>query len=996
MLLRGLLGKGDKLSMADGGSSKKRKQSGDAAPKAARPRATMVTQAQMALQLESESIPRKEKKARRKAARQNMDHSTEEHTVLQQASVTQGCQTRYKKHWEEIRPLIVKKPGQLKPVAQVDQVLTKHLESLYLDGEDLATARYAVAAVQFYRPELRSPGMTLLPKVKQSLAGWAKLCPPRSRLPIPYPVVALLAMHALSLGLQEVALYLLLTFALYMRPNEGLRLRKMDLVRPSSKQEFDECLQLDLAYHQFLGAATFKLLQLQRKQAKDLIFTIKLEDVTLFLTQSQRELELQRLGELQPYRLRHGGASHDYSSKLRDLAAIQMRGRWRSQSSVRRYQKGGRLTQMMQAGILEHLVSLSAVHETVLLDRFGCVLQYYSSFGDAAPDVHILPLLAAMRKGPLYDGSWLPLATQSFTPCILAKKSVKSKRAGTQRAPGRQEPKMPSKESFVAKVAKRIPKERMEVPKEEIEREMEVMEGARGGDLDRALRRARKEGQKGLAEKTVRLLMDQALRALAPRRDEFKVYIHSECVIHRDVKPSNMILTRLDQHPPHLLLADFGIADVSWPNLAKRKKGTWAYMAPEIFEDVITPKIDIWALGVAFELLSGSRPFGQTPFEVQVSTCYDPDPVDVSAVRAAGASQAACTFVSWLLTKQETLRPSAEEAHRDMSWPDLAQHDVASMIGFGSKSTFSKAVYLCAASQLDTSKLDDLTAFFEELDADRNGHLSVIEFKNGLRQVLDPDSIETLVDSLDMDHSGNAVDYSEFIAGCLDAHMGLIESALFHAFHVFDVPFGARKGWNNDGVISLSELRSILNSNGEALSVVLPEGKTVEGFMKDIDTSKDGFISFEELKNFLKKEVPSRCVTNRLALQEGVRRGSSLSTAPSGGPIAEPPKLQPPAAPPAPPLEPELYAQLQRCVDLSSSNVGLLKQLTRTSLAKARARTVKAAEVITITIIIMMVMTIIMAIIIIIVIIIIIIIIIIIMIIIMTIVTVIISLTSCH
>ncbi|CAE7372616.1 CPK3, partial [Symbiodinium necroappetens] len=314
-----------------------------------------------------------------------------------------------------------------------------------------------------------------------------------------------------------------------------------------------------------------------------------------------------------------------------------------------------------------------------------------------------------------------------------------------------------------------------------------------------------------------------------------------------------------------------------------------------------------------------------------VSTCYDPDPVDVSAVRAAGASQAACTFVSWLLTKQETLRPSAEEAHRDMSWPDLAQHDVASMIGFGSKSTFSKAVYLCAASQLDTSKLDDLTAFFEELDADRNGHLSVIEFKNGLRQVLDPDSIETLVDSLDMDHSGN-VDYSEFIAGCLDAHMGLIESALFHAFHVFDV--------NNDGVISLSELRSILNSNGEALSVVLPEGKTVEGFMKDIDTSKDGFISFEELKNFLKKEAdasptawPSKKDASRRLSSAGVRRGSSLSTAPSGGPIAEPPKLQPPAAPPAPPLEPELYAQLQRCVDLSSSNVGLLKQLT-TALAR--------------------------------------------------------------
>lgn len=67
-------------------------------------------------------------------------------------------------------------------------------------------------------------------------------------------------------------------------------------------------------------------------------------------------------------------------------------------------------------------------------------------------------------------------------------------------------------------------------------------------------------------------------------------------------------------------------------------------------------------------------------------------------------------------------------------------------------------------------------------------------------------------------------DYSEFIAGCLDAHTDLIESALSHVFHVFDV--------NGDGKISLKELSSILKTDG-SLSIVLPEGKTVEEFMKD-------------------------------------------------------------------------------------------------------------------------------------------------------------------
>ncbi|CAE7713929.1 unnamed protein product [Symbiodinium sp. CCMP2592] len=349
MLLRGLLGN-SALTMADGSAAKKRKRA--------------------SLQLETDTIPRKLKKEKRRAARQSMNRSLESHTILQQASVSPDCLARYKRHWEEMEPMMLDGRGRLRPLARIDQALAEHLEDLYRDGEDLATVRYAVAAALFFKPELRSPAMTHLPKVKQGLAGWSKLCPPRSRLPIPYAVVALLALHALSLGLLEIAIYLLLTFSLYMRPSEGLRLRKKDVVRPSSRQtgfqhwsvvlhplevgvcsktrEFDECLQLDLPYHQPLGPATYKLLRLHQKRGEEHIFTITLENVTQFLERAQIDLELKGLGELQPYRLRHGGASHDFVGKLRDLASIQMRGRWRSQSSVRRYQKGGRLTQLMQ------------------------------------------------------------------------------------------------------------------------------------------------------------------------------------------------------------------------------------------------------------------------------------------------------------------------------------------------------------------------------------------------------------------------------------------------------------------------------------------------------------------------------------------------------------------------------------------------------------------------------------------------------------------------
>ncbi|CAK8991438.1 Calcium-dependent protein kinase 1 (PbCDPK1) [Durusdinium trenchii] len=491
------------------------------------------------------------------------------------------------------------------------------------------------------------------------------------------------------------------------------------------------------------------------------------------------------------------------------------------------------------------------------------------------------------------------------------------------------------------RVAKRIAKKRSEVPKEEVEDEMDilrkldhphivrlfewfeseddfllVMEGAKAGDLGRALQRAKQEGHKGLQENVVRLLIQQALDAL--------VYIHSERVIHRDVKPANMVLTKLDQFPPHLLLADFGIAcvfkpDSSSSSMSRGPTGTYAYMAPEVYDNNITPKVDVWALGiVAYECLCGHRPFGDSQFVVEYESRHEPKPVDMRAIEEAGASQAAVKFISWLLEKQEAWRPSSDEAQKEMNWPEVTGPDgnVTSLIGFSKKSTFSKAVYLCAASQMDTSSLDGLNDLFKKLDVDRNGKLSMQEFKEGLRQVLDPDSIEALVDALDMDHSGSA-DYSEFIAGCLDAHTDLIESALSHVFHVFDV--------NGDGKISLKELSSILKTDG-SLSIVLPEGKTVEEFMKEIDRSQDGFISFEELKEFLQKEAAASGPVQKLPVQDlSVDRG-------------RPSQVRPSAAVPGPAstggtasgaLSADVVSHMKRCLDLSGKNASLLQDLTQ-------------------------------------------------------------------
>lgn len=66
------------------------------------------------------------------------------------------------------------------------------------------------------------------------------------------------------------------------------------------------------------------------------------------LARAVAKLGLKRwLGDVDAYQLRHGGASFDFVSKARGLEEVRRRGRWRSWTSVRRYEKGSRVSQML-------------------------------------------------------------------------------------------------------------------------------------------------------------------------------------------------------------------------------------------------------------------------------------------------------------------------------------------------------------------------------------------------------------------------------------------------------------------------------------------------------------------------------------------------------------------------------------------------------------------------------------------------------------------------
>ena len=142
--------------------------------------------------------------------------------------------------------------------------------------------------------------------------------------------------------------------------------------------------------------------------------------------------------------------------------------------------------------------------------------------------------------------------------------------------------------------------------------------------------------------------------------------VHAAHLVHRDVKPANILLDATGTGRPHAYLTDFGIAvDLTGPRFTETGMvhGTPGYLAPELMAlGDATPAVDMFAVGmVGASMLTGTRP-RDIDFEAGV-----PD----------GVPESLWSLIRDLTAPDPEARPGPPEALRRLEAPELAWQDGA-------------------------------------------------------------------------------------------------------------------------------------------------------------------------------------------------------------------------------------------------------------------------------------------------------------------------------
>ncbi|KAK1697547.1 hypothetical protein QYE76_014244 [Lolium multiflorum] len=328
---------------------------------------------------------------------------------------------------------------------------------------------------------------------------------------------------------------------------------------------------------------------------------------------------------------------------------------------------------------------------------------------------------------------------------------------------------------------------------------------------------------------------------------------HHHGVIHRDLKPENFLFANKKENSP-LKAIDFGLSIFFKPGEKFSEiVGSPYYMAPEVLKRNYGPEIDIWSAGVIlYILLCGVPPFWAgyiAETEQGVAQAILRGNIDFKREPWPHVSDNAKDLVRQMLQPDPKIRLTAKQV-LEHTWlqnakkaPNVPLGDIVKsrLKQFSRMNRFKRRALRVIADHLSAEEVEDIKEMFKVMDTDNDGIVSYEELKSGIAKFgshLAESEVQMLIEAVDTNGRG-ALDYGEFLAVSLHLQRMANDEHLRRAFLFFDK--------DGDGFIEPGELQEALVEDGAGDIT-----EVVKDILQEVDTDKDGKISFEEFVAMMK------------------------------------------------------------------------------------------------------------------------------------------------
>ncbi|KAI3942798.1 hypothetical protein MKW92_020690 [Papaver armeniacum] len=324
---------------------------------------------------------------------------------------------------------------------------------------------------------------------------------------------------------------------------------------------------------------------------------------------------------------------------------------------------------------------------------------------------------------------------------------------------------------------------------------------------------------------------------------------HEHGVMHRDLKPENFLFANKRENAA-LKAIDFGLSVFFRPGERFSEiVGSPYYMAPEVLRRNYGPEVDIWSAGVIlYILLCGVPPFWAET-EQGVAHAILRGVIDFKRDPWPKVSDSAKSLVKQMLEPDPRKRLTAQQV-LEHSWLQNAKKASNVPLGdivrtrlrqFSVMNRLKKKAMRVIAEHLSIEEVEVIRDMFKLMDTDNSGKITYEELKAGLQKVgsqLAEPEMKMLMEVADVDGNGT-LDYGEFVTVTIHLQKMENDEHFRRAFMFFDK--------DGSGFIEMDELREALtDESGKTDDEVLND------ILREVDTDKDGRISYEEFVAMMK------------------------------------------------------------------------------------------------------------------------------------------------